>query len=1533
MAFESLALVPVFVFYRFTTTKSYSMKKKYLPGHCRALLTCLAVCFFLVGGSAAGAEPSPFLAKKAVETGAPKKAIQTDTILPPLGKLSLVGPAELCEDSGDSVKILFSASGQGPFTFRYATAYALYNGKCKTLQSTQTFVAENTPQVLLKFKNPGAGTYTFSLNRVSDARGQVDSFSTQISFVVHPKPLGANFSKTQFTCNAVNIDLQALLACDIASTFTWYSVNAAGSSTPFNNPNVLGETTTAGSGALLNDVLSNTSTSNQTIFYRVVPRSKAGCEGEPFYVQVRVLPKTKVECLACRTGARVSLGANCRLLIIPSMVMEGFSSCDNGDLLKTALEVLVKDANGDSYVEKTGEFEYIVRLKDAYKDCFTFTPCSGRLSVENYQAPAFVKGDLGPQTVYCFDADFVLNNSKTVGPIGSKPSFPQISGGTAGTTVLHYVRNISDEVHNLGYAHFEACNCDVDVKWFDRLTTYGCDSLSKKGLWGRIERRWVAVSLCNGRTEDTTQVIELRRPQLSEFKFKNPKPALSAYDQIVTYTTCVPDKRWIRKEDCLPSIQSTFYSGTDPKLERKFLLDEVECSYSLQQFDREFTVCEGKGLIIDREIYVVDWCKGGIDTLRVLIRIGDFQAPTLRPKATPIVIATGPNTCTASLPVNATRLNADHELNLLDNCKLANISVRVKTKDRWSKSGVLIAENTWDLVPYITTGDFMHGLPLGQHRMIITAYDSCFNAMRDSVDLLVVDKTAPVMKCKDEIKVVLSNTSGYVNGYAKVLINEVNVGSFDNCRLKSIKLRRSYNPLCKNIYLTKGYDLNNDKLLDEKDGFTQVGDNWMTPLEDLAEFFCCDLSEKVTLELWGEDDSGNRAFCWLTIEPEDKVSPVCEAPKNLTVYCDDKRLGLIENQLSAAPAFGQLKLTAGHECSKLDTLYQLKKHLKCGSGTIERTWTLSKTTPSGVLSTECTQVITILPIREYEILLPRDLELKDCSKPIADTLQVVQKFCDIIAVNVSDKRFEPEGKECYQLFRTYTIINWCVYEDLCGEPSASANVFVIDRSWTKNGQAKIWLLVRDNERNGDERFILSYNKQAFEGNLSNSILTDIPIDDEEIIPPYCKQAEEFYHSFKYTQVIKVFDTESPTISFKRDTFCTDPLTCTGNRVRIPFVAKDNCSKNLELERSISLALFQTPIGPFIPQTNRDYGFNIELGSNGNMAVTLSNLPEGTHDLIVAVRDECGNVSAATRIPFVVQDCKGPAPICLRSLVADLQNNGEGGGTFTLFASDLLASKVFDCNGQGPEKSGNLKLVTKYSINRVGEKPSINQDKLIFNCAHAGKPFNVEIHAWDEVGNHDFCICNVLVQDSKKVCPAVTLDGEISGLVLTEDAKALAGVEMVLAGDKQDLVTTSASGGYQFKTLAQNGNYTIGPKLDKDPRNGVTTFDLVLVQKHILGIGLLENPYRLIAADVNGSKSISTADLIQIRKVILNLDPSFKGLPSWRFVEAKFKFNDVRNPWGDNFPEVHAIKGLSGKVQVDFVAIKLGDVNGSAEISQ
>lgn len=68
-----------------------------------------------------------------------------------------------------------------------------------------------------------------------------------------------------------------------------------------------------------------------------------------------------------------------------------------------------------------------------------------------------------------------------------------------------------------------------------------------------------------------------------------------------------------------------------------------------------------------------------------------------------------------------------------------------------------------------------------------------------------------------------------------------------------------------------------------------------------------------------------------------------------------------------------------------------------------------------------------------------------------------------------------------------------------------------------------------------------------------------------------------------------------------------------------------------------------------------------------------------------------------------------------------------------------------------------------------------------------------------------------------------------------------------------------------------------------PLNGVTTGDLVSISKHILGIQPLESPYQLIAADANNSGSVTTFDIVELRKLILGIYQQLPNNSSWRFV--------------------------------------------------
>ena len=72
-------------------------------------------------------------------------------------------------------------------------------------------------------------------------------------------------------------------------------------------------------------------------------------------------------------------------------------------------------------------------------------------------------------------------------------------------------------------------------------------------------------------------------------------------------------------------------------------------------------------------------------------------------------------------------------------------------------------------------------------------------------------------------------------------------------------------------------------------------------------------------------------------------------------------------------------------------------------------------------------------------------------------------------------------------------------------------------------------------------------------------------------------------------------------------------------------------------------------------------------------------------------------------------------------------------------------------------------------------------------------------------------------------------------------------------------------------------------------------------------------------------------MIQLRKLILNIDTEFTNNTSWRFVNADFVFPVSSNPWFTEFPEVASVNNLpEATLTADFVGVKIGDVNGSAQ---
>ena len=115
--------------------------------------------------------------------------------------------------------------------------------------------------------------------------------------------------------------------------------------------------------------------------------------------------------------------------------------------------------------------------------------------------------------------------------------------------------------------------------------------------------------------------------------------------------------------------------------------------------------------------------------------------------------------------------------------------------------------------------------------------------------------------------------------------------------------------------------------------------------------------------------------------------------------------------------------------------------------------------------------------------------------------------------------------------------------------------------------------------------------------------------------------------------------------------------------------------------------------------------------------------------------------------------------------------------------------------------------------------------------------------------------------------------------------------------------------------------TVTPKKDIGADNGVSTLDLVKIQKHILGKAALENEMREIAADANVDGKINGLDLLEIRKLILGKTDKFSNTDSWRF------FNKIDSE------ESYTIDGINGVMVVDWTGVKIGDVDNSNDPSR
>lgn len=381
---------------------------------------------------------------------------------------------------------------------------------------------------------------------------------------------------------------------------------------------------------------------------------------------------------------------------------------------------------------------------------------------------------------------------------------------------------------------------------------------------------------------------------------------------------------------------------------------------------------------------------------------------------------------------------------------------------------------------------------------------------------------------------------------------------------------------------------------------------------------------------------------------------------------------------------------------------------------------------------------------------------------------------------------------------------------------------------------------------------------------------------------WCQYDPNAYHPvgiWEYVQIIKIAPSAPPTIWCPSDTIISAGADCSGGHVTLPpAYGSSDCGAGV------------------IITNNSPYAFSHGADASGNY-------PPGTTKVTFWADDGCGQKTSCSMY-ITVKDLKKPTPVCFYGISFPLMQMPND------YALDLQPWFFNKGSFDNCTPPGKLKMWVEPS--RV-------------DCDDVG-PVPVKFFVEDESGNVEYCNTLVYVQDNLGICPPN--DGIIDGVIYNATGEILKDVKVSLQ-QSQEFAMTDSEGLYAFPALRFGNTYTISPSYPDDNLAGISALDMGILLKHILGIERFNSPFQFIAADLDRSGRVAVNDLLAIKELILMDYYGQSPLTTWRFVDATYQFQSV-DPLSEPFPETYHIPLFTENMSsLDFVGVKLGDINSDA----
>lgn len=954
------------------------------------------------------------------------------------------------------------------------------------------------------------------------------------------------------------------------------------------------------------------------------------------------------------------------------------------------------------------------------------------------------------------------------------------------------------------------------------------------------------------------------------------------------------------------------------------------CNITVTYSDTEITTCCGKTKAIMREWkFFESSCLNRVISSHIQqIEIVDSQAPVIS-GLVDIEVTTDEN-CEGVVNFPAPTLT--------DNCtntSLLTYTITVYQNGDWSVPG-----------PHIAHGQpRVAALPVGSHKAVYVAYDKSDNSSRDTINVYVEDNTPPVAICKEMTTVGLTS-----NGKAWVPASSIDDLSYDECGLQNIFVKRMVTDNCGacEVPTFKGFTFLGDYGTGSNKHYYYVSTTKATPkaayktakamegnvvsYNDLSEVTWVGQAAYNKLPttydgfLIGFNNVSTSNFVWQSGEVTNYSYPWASGePSGSGNYVVHNRDGKWTNVNNSDKYYYVIEIT--DICGFSDGV------TFCCSDIGDNQMVVMRAIDNAGNYNDCMVSVVVQDKIGPTIECPADVTVNcdfvyDLDNLAADFGEATARDnCEVLdiseshTVNINDCRIGA-------ITRTFTVTDAGGRQATCTQTITFETIDPYSGPTIADWPADISIVGCDNTEspefdpdvtgrpvlNSDACSLVSssYKDEVYRFNNPSSPSCFKIIRTWTVMDCCQFNTDGSYKKWTHEQVIMAIDNEAPVIEDIDSEISVDTYdaACQGGFITLTASATDNCTVTLKNKYVIY-----------------DEDNNVEKSQSykdGNSIDASGIYAVGTHRIVYTFEDKCGNISSKEQV-FHIVNKKVPGIIVIKGLAANLSKIGEGQAEVDIWAED------FDPEGKSEHPCG-YDLYYSFSQMTLGSNGlPVGTPNHVYTCDDIGEqPVTIWVASVTPAGDivQDYVETFIDIQDNNDVCPGTGGRVAIGGLLATESNEELEGAYVSLVGTELTKVT-GQDGVYNFGNMAMGGQYSIVPEKNDDPMNGVSTLDLVIIQRHILGIEKLNSPYKQIAADANRDNKISVSDLSEIRKLILGTKDGFNDNTSWRFVDKSYHFFNADDALGEAFPEIYNIDVLNTNIKTDFVAVKTGDVDGDA----